>query len=89
MDDGFKNTSGEDLEVEIKDLEEMDKNSEAVAKHGNTMADIGFLRELGEAAIDGLVDDFGARGGGYIPQFHGRAIKLAPGPYDTFRVKPE
>ena len=53
------------------------------------MADIGFLRELGEAAMDGLVDDFGARGGGYIPQFHGRAIKLAPGPYDTFRVKPD
>ena len=88
--DGFKSATGKDLEVDLEDLEEMDgKSSQAVAKYGNTMADIGFLRELGEAAMDGLVDDFGARGGGYIPQFHGRAIKLAPGPYDTFRVKPD
>ena len=78
-------------EYEMQDMSERDVSGVRgdAARRANTMMDIAFLSELGEAALDGLVDDFGSRGGGYIPQFHGRHVDMATGPYDTFRYKPE
>lgn len=67
--DGFEAKAKDmELDMNMDDIEvEGNGNSAAVAQYGNTMADIGFLKALGEAAMDGLVDDFGSRGGGYIP----------------------